>query len=115
MLEVGSSRDYLKLQDGQALEVTFDLNSQATGMRTRTTTTKDGKSEDITKFNFVIKNPKLGDKEQFFELSNRWVKRCLESMKQFNTITLVVRRSGSGLETTYDFFPPGMNWQPTIG
>ena len=98
------SGDYLKLSDGQQVELTFDLNSGVTGIRTRSIRIKEEGEKQITRFNFMIRT-KSG-KDKFFELSNRWAKRCLESIREYNTTTLIVRRKGSSmLDTTYDFFP----------
>ena len=77
-------------------------------MRTRAIPTKEGEKE-ITRFNFAITHR---DKGKFFELSNKWVRRALEAMKDFNTTTLVVKRKGSGLDTEYRFLPPGLSWTP---
>lgn len=100
--EVGNSGDYFKLQDGQQATVNFDINSEVTGMRTRTIPTKEGDKE-ITRFNFAITHKGKG---KFFELSNRWVKRALEAMKDYKTTTLVVKRRGSSIsDTEYQFLP----------
>jgi hypothetical protein len=98
------SGDYIKLQDGEQVVLSFDLNSQATGARTRTIRVKDEDEKQITRLNFMVKT-KSG-KEKFFEPSNRWAKRCLETIRSCNTTTLIVKRKGSSIfDTTYDFFP----------
>jgi hypothetical protein len=106
MDEVGSSGEFLRIQDGQSQEITFDLQ-QTPGVTTRTIQTKEGEKE-INRFRFMVYNPKI-DKHQAFELSRKWVKRAIEAMKEYNTNTLVIKRKGSSmLDTEYTFLPTGL-------
>src|SRR5215467_10076673 len=53
----------------------------------------------------AIYNSRL-QKHQSWELSNRWVRRALEAIKEYQTLTLVVKRRGSGMQDTeYVFLP----------
>jgi len=110
--ELGTSGEFFKLADGQTQTVVFDLQNTP-GTRTRIIQTKEGEKE-ITRFAFLVRNPKTG-KNQQFELANRWVKKALEAMRDFQTTTLVVKRRGSTIsDTEYSFLPVGLtNWSPS--
>ena len=106
LLEASSGGEYLKIADGQSLELTIDVN-ESPGTQTRTINTKEGEKE-ITRFAFVVWNPQIKQR-QLLELSNKWVKAALQTMIEYNTNTLVVKRTGSSMtDTAYTFLPPGL-------
>jgi len=106
MNQVQNSGDFLKMEDGQKIEVTFDLE-HTPGMRTRTINTKDGE-KTIERFAFVVWNEQ-SKRLQYFELAQKWVRAALEAMQEYNTNTLVVKRTGSKMtDTSYAFMPPGL-------
>jgi len=100
LLEAQSGGEDLKVADGQSVVVVFDLN-ESPGTRTRTINTKDGEKE-ITRFAFVVWNPVLKQR-QFLELANRWVRAALEAMVEYNTNSLVVKRTGTTITDTSYF------------
>ena len=86
--------------------MTFDVK-ETPGTQTRTINTKEGEKE-ITRFAFVVWNPQIRQK-QLLELANRWVRSALEAMREYNTNTLVVKRTGTTMQNTnYTFMPLGL-------
>ena len=64
---------YLKIQDGQSVQLTINLKTTDTGYKERAFE-KNG--EELKRFNFAVYNHKAG-RDQIWEISNRWPKRAL--------------------------------------
>lgn len=98
-----SSGDFFRLYNGQSQKISFDMKF-ALGMKTRTIRTPEGPKQ-ITRLNFIIWNHKVR-RFQYFSFARKWTKRALETMKDFNTTSLIASRTGAGMfDTNYSFSP----------
>jgi hypothetical protein len=113
----------LTLEPGESVELTFGFgpDHSMTGPRTKTFKKKDwntGKNvvnpltgeevmDEITRPNFEVFNHKLKKKQNLW-IADKWAKIAWDTMQEYNTTTLQVRRIGEKKDTTYTFMPTGL-------
>lgn len=121
-LKTGIGSEELTLEPGESVELTFGFGPDHpdTGRRTKTFKKKDwntGKiivsetgeevKEEVTRPNFEVYNHNLKKKQNFW-VADKWAKIAWETMQEYNTDTLVVKRIGEKKDTTYTFMPTGL-------
>lgn len=111
-----SASDDLNFQSGDSIKLKFYMDNPETGMKTKSMPVwdkqgnmlkdEDGKTvkKDQTKPNMVVYNYRDKVKQNWW-IANRWALLAAETMDEYKTDTLVVKRVGKRQDTVYTFMP----------
>lgn len=109
-LKEKQNSNFFRMEDGEEVEVYFDMEDPNTGIRLGKawkTNKKTNEREQIEreKMHFVLWNEKL-QRTQIWSPSDTWARKAIQGIKDFGP-GLKIRRKGEGLDTDYTFLPPG--------
>jgi len=106
--DIRSDGNYFVIKSGQAPQkITLNVDIYL-GKITRTIQMSDGNTKEIKQHTFSVWNHSYS-KLQTLQLSNRWIKKLLQTMLAHNTNTLIVSRQGDDIFTTRYNFEPAEN------